>query len=259
MNPTDRPTAADTGLRDRLREGWFDIKNGELTRGLRVRSTDTVIDVSCGDGGIIGFCAGRGAEVIFLDTDEKRLAVTRARVRESAAHAYKAILSPCYPVPLPDASGDLVICTEVLEHVPDPAALLAELVRVTRPGGRILLTVADARSEQFIAAVAPENFFQEHGPTHFFTAGDLGRLVRDAGLRIESQQALDCFWNMYLALSLLVAAPGVGEALDEPHPITDHWIQLWQGVQAHAQGEKVCSALNELLPRTQAIVARKPG
>ena len=43
-------------------------------------------------------------------------------------------------VPLPDESVDAVMSTQVLEHVPDPAAYLAECVRVLRPGGRLLLS-----------------------------------------------------------------------------------------------------------------------
>jgi SAM-dependent methyltransferase len=59
-------------------------------------------------------------------------------------------------IPFPDASFDSVMCTEVLEHVEDPARLIAEMLRVLRPGGTLLATVP------FSARVhhAPHDFYR---------------------------------------------------------------------------------------------------
>ena len=46
-----------------------------------------------------------------------------------------------YSIPFPDASFDTVVCTEVLEHSPEPSALIAEMKRVLRPGGTLIATV----------------------------------------------------------------------------------------------------------------------
>ncbi len=62
-----------------------------------------------------------------------------ASPHESARRA--DVLSDITSLPLADAELDLVLCTEVLEHVAEPAAALAELARVLRPGGRVVLTV----------------------------------------------------------------------------------------------------------------------
>jgi SAM-dependent methyltransferase len=59
-------------------------------------------------------------------------------------------------IPEPDASFDAVLCTEVLEHVPDPAVVLSELARLTRPGGRLILS-------------APFGSFTHFAPYHFCT------------------------------------------------------------------------------------------
>lgn len=259
MSEKSRPTAPNVGLVDRVREGWFNGKTGELVKGVSIRASDTVIDVGCGDGALAGFCAGQGAEIMIIDRDAKKLAAAEIRIRNSPARAYRAIHSDCNPIPLEESTGDLVICTEVLEHVHDPVVFLADLIRITRPGGRLILTVPDSRSEQFVAATAPPHYFQEPNHIRIFTADDFRDLVLGCGLEIMGRQTLGCFWSMYLTLSWLTADPDEDIPIDNPHPITDHWTRLWQEVQAHPQGDSVRSALNELLPRTQVIIARKPG
>jgi hypothetical protein len=119
--------------------------------------------------------------------------------------------------------------------------------------------VPDARSELLAGATAPANYFQAPNHIRIFSGEDFRHLVLDAGLRIESEQGVGCFWSMYLALSWLTAVPGEVTPIDNPHPIPDHWTRLWQEVQAHPQGDEVRTALNALLPRTRVIVARKPG
>lgn len=78
-------------------------------------------------------------------------------------------------VDLPDSSVDLVISTQVLEHVPDPQAYLAECRRVLRTGGRLLLTTHGVM------------FYHPH-PADFWrwTAEGLERLVADARLTVRS-------------------------------------------------------------------------
>lgn len=259
MGEGNRPLAPAIGMRDWKAEGWFNGRTGEITRGLRVGPEHTVIDVGCGDGGFVGFAASQGAEIIYIDQDPARLAATAARMQLSVARAHRGILSDCNPIPLASASGDLVICTEVLEHVPDPVTFLAEVVRVAKPGAQLLVSVPDARSEHFYAATSPVQCFQEPNHIRTFSAEAFRQLLLDAGLQIESHQFTGCFWSMFWPLSWMTCVPGTGLPLDNPHPIIQHWIQLWQLVQDHPDGHKIRDALNQLLPKTQFIVARKAG
>tara|TARA_R110001592_G_scaffold215025_2_gene468313 strand:+ start:92781 stop:93560 length:780 start_codon:yes stop_codon:yes gene_type:complete len=259
MQEEDSPRAGPTGWQDMRLDGWLNGVDGELAPGLRVTSSDTVIDVGCGAGVYSKFCAKQGAEVFFIDRDEAALEHTTAKVAASPARAFRAILSDCNPIPLADNSGDLVICTEVLEHVPDPVVFLRELIRVARPGGALLITVPDARSEQLMAATAPPQYFEEPNHIRIFTADALRRLVLGAGLSIESHCFAGCFESIYWPLSWLTCEPGAGLPADNSHPIPDHWTRLWHAVQCHPRGHLIRNALNQLLPRSQAIIARKPG
>lgn len=79
----------------------------------------------------------------------------------------------------PDARYDAVLSTQVLEHVPDPAAYLRECVRILKPGGRLLVTT--------------HGMFEEHGCPHDFhrwTARGLELAVAAAGLEIEASHKL---------------------------------------------------------------------
>lgn len=65
-------------------------------------------------------------------------------------------------IPLPDASLDALLCTEVFEHVPDPMTVLAEFSRLLKPGGRLLLTVP------MISALHMEPYHFYGGLTHYW-------------------------------------------------------------------------------------------
>jgi SAM-dependent methyltransferase len=82
---------------------------------------------------------------------------------------------PADNVPLPDACMDSILCTEVLEHVPDPLAVWKEFHRLLRPGGRVLLTTPMYWPPHEL----PYDFFRypEHG---------LRRLIDDSGFKLLS-------------------------------------------------------------------------
>ena len=82
-----------------------------------------VLDVGCGPKPYYPFFAERASEYIGVDVVENPVAELRGSVES---------------LPVPEASFDIVLCTQVLEHCDDPAQAVRELRRVTAPGGRVL-------------------------------------------------------------------------------------------------------------------------
>jgi 2-polyprenyl-3-methyl-5-hydroxy-6-metoxy-1,4-benzoquinol methylase len=96
-----------------------------------------VLEIGCGRGVFARYLAERGAEVVAADFSPA--AVEHARRRLEGLHA-TALVADIQDVPFPDGDFDVVVSQETLEHVPDPMLGLAELVRVTRPGGKLIVT-----------------------------------------------------------------------------------------------------------------------
>ena len=82
-----------------------------------------VLDVGCGPKPYYPFFADRAGDYVGVDVVENQAAELRGAVEA---------------LPVEDASFDLVLCTQVLEHADDPAQAVRELRRVTAPGGRVL-------------------------------------------------------------------------------------------------------------------------
>ena len=77
--------------------------------------------------------------MVGVDLSETLLKQARARVAGRTGFEFQ--LAPAEVLPFPAASFDRVVCSEVLEHVIEPAAVIAEIRRVARPGARIVLTL----------------------------------------------------------------------------------------------------------------------
>jgi ubiquinone/menaquinone biosynthesis C-methylase UbiE len=249
------PPPYDVGLRDSVASGQYNNATGELYPGFAVTPDDIVLDVGCGDGDKARFCAMRGAAIIYTDVDTGMVEVARKRLTGSRARSLIPIVSDTNPLPIMDAVATRVIASEVLEHVDDPTAFLAELVRVGRPGALYLLTVPDPVAENLQKKLAPPIHFQKPNHVRIIARDEFDRMVSEAGLEIVSRGSHGFYWAMWL---LMFWTCKVDLSVANQHPVLQNWSTTWSALLDTDDGLKVKQAFDEFMPISQYIVARKP-
>ncbi|MEA2321057.1 MAG: hypothetical protein QOD81_907 [Solirubrobacteraceae bacterium] len=145
-----------------------------------VRPGERVLDLGAGDGAFAAELAAHGCEVIAVDVAEEALRRTGARA--PCADARLAVEGA--PLPLEEDAVDVVWAGEVLEHVADVVGLLAEVRRVLRWGGRLLVTTPYHGRAALLALAArglEEHFDPRADHLRFFTAASLRGVLADAG------------------------------------------------------------------------------
>ncbi|MFI9037867.1 class I SAM-dependent methyltransferase [Streptomyces sp. NPDC053726] len=187
-----------------------------LLDGAGVGPGTRVLDVGCGSGSVTAAAVGRGAVVRAVDADPGMVELTRRAV--PGADVRCGVLPQ---LPYRDGEFDAVVANFVLNHVGRPLDALAELRRITRPGGRVAVTIwqvpgapgqaligraaeaAGLTRPQWLATVDPEHNFPR-------TREGLGVLLEAAGLGGVRSEALA--WDHRVGAEDWWAGPVAGVA-----------------------------------------------
>ncbi|WP_162096344.1 class I SAM-dependent methyltransferase [Pseudomonas chlororaphis] len=243
------------GLQDAMLSGWFNQENGELFTGFPVTAEDTLLDVGCGDGGNVHYCAMRGAKIIVADIDAAKIEATRQRLSDTPARGVECHVTDCNPLPIADGTASRVVSTEVIEHVDDPAQFLSELVRVGQPGALYLLSVPHPSSEDLQKDIAAPQYFQKPNHIRIISEEQFKQMVSDAGLEVLSHSQHGFYWSMWMLLFWEAKVD-----LDNPdHPLLDQWASTWQAILNSPRGVQIKHVLDAVVAKSQVIIARKPA
>ena len=155
-----------------------------------------VLDVGCGGGILTEAMAARGAVVTGIDLADKPLKVATLHGMESGSHVeYRLIAAEALAAEAPQ-SFEVVTCMEMLEHVPDPAAILAACATLLRPGGRLVVSTLNRTPAAFALAIVGAEYVARILPrgTHqyrdFIKPSELAKWLREAGLELEDVSGL---------------------------------------------------------------------
>lgn len=250
----DPPVPEDVVGRDGELSGWCNHATGEILPGFDAGPEDTLLDVGCGDNPLSGFCIGRAGSILLADLLHANVGTALHKLSTGTSTRLGGIVTDTLPLPIRDGSMTRIVATEVLEHVPDPVAFMAELVRVGSSGARYLLSVPDPSSEAAQAPIAAPAYFEPPNHVRVFGRDEFERLVRDAGLVIESRMLYGFYWSVWWCFFW-----ACGQDLKPPwHPVLESWTRTWGLLLATQQGPQIKRALDAAMPKSQVIVARKP-
>jgi len=156
----------------------------------------TVADIGCGGGILTESMAKKGAQVTGIDLSEKALKVADLHSLESGiAVRYELVAAEDLAAREP-ARYDVVTCMEMLEHVPDPAAVVQACATLVKPGGHVFFSTINRNPKAYLFAVIGAEYLLHMLPkgTHeyakFITPAELGQFARSAGLTVESLKGM---------------------------------------------------------------------
>lgn len=154
------------------------------------------LDVGCGGGLLSEALARAGAQVTAIDLAPNLLKVARLHGLESGIKVeYRQLAVEALAEEMP-GQFDVVTCMEMLEHVPDPGAIVSACARLLKPGGRLFLSTLNRTPAAFALAIVGAEYVARLLPkgTHqyrdFLKPAELARLLRDAGLQLEDVSGL---------------------------------------------------------------------
>ena len=154
---------------------------------LGIQPGDQLLDLGCGEGRhAIAACLAYPLQAVGVDRSAKDLKTARTRARQFGdAGAGRLLLarSDARGLPFADRSFDQVICSEVLEHIHDYGAVIREIQRVAKPGGRVAVSVPRFFPEWVCWRLSAAYHQVEGGHVHIFRASRLRRALEAAGLR----------------------------------------------------------------------------
>lgn len=104
------------------------------------RADDALLDIACGPGSLTLELAPHVASATGLDITPAMLDQARAAQARCGAENVAWVEGDAARLPFPDASFSLVTCSAAFHHFEDPAAVLGEMTRVCRPGGRVVVS-----------------------------------------------------------------------------------------------------------------------
>jgi len=220
-----------------------------------------VLDLGCGQGRHAFEALRRGAWVVAADLDGKVLAgveAMAAAMNEAGEVAVGGSLmvrqADALQLPFEDGDFDVVIVSEVLEHIPDDRAAMSEIQRVVRPGGLAAITVPRRGPEEVCWLLSEEYHNNPGGHVRIYRGNELLRRLCDAGLVPRGRAHAHALHSPYWWLKCAVGVRRDDALL----PRVYHRFLAWEMMRRPAWSRLLERGLNPLLGKSLVLYMAKP-
>lgn len=222
----------------------------------------SVLDVGCGQGRHSYEALRRGGDVTAFDLNEDDLAEVStmfgamdAEGQVPASGAYRTVAGDARQMPFDDASFDRVIASEVLEHIVDDESAMAEIARVTKPGGLVAVTVPRYWPEKICWMLSTPYHEVEGGHVRINKGSELTKRLERQGLEAFATHHAHALHSPYWWLKCAV---GVDNDTN-PAVKAYHRLLVWDMMKAPKLTRTAEKALNPVMGKSFVVYLRKPA
>jgi SAM-dependent methyltransferase len=220
---------------------------------------EQVLDLGCGFGRHAFEAFRRGADVVAVDRSADEVAQVTAMFRAMAAEGEvdpaqrgRAVRGDLTALPFPDGAFDVVIASEVLEHIPADEAAFAEIARVVRPGGRVAVTVPRWWPERICWALSREYHEVSGGHVRIYTGDTLAERLRASGLRPTGSHHAHALHSPYWWLNCALGRESLPSRLY-------HRVLVWDIMRRPWLTRAAETSLNPVLGKSLVMYAERPA
>jgi len=226
---------------------------------LPLSAGDRVLDVGCGEGRhSLAAYLRPGVSVVGIDLSAKDLTTAKGRIADMASYdpqgSVRFLQGDATTLPFPDDAFDRVICSEVLEHIPNFTGVLEELYRVLKPGGRLCVSVPRAWPEQICWWLSEDYHNTPGGHIRIFSRRFLEREITRLGLNAYHHHGAHALHVPYWWLRCLLWRRGEKSSLVAAY----HRLLVWDLMKRPALTRWFDRLCNPWMGKSTVLYFNKP-
>jgi ubiquinone/menaquinone biosynthesis C-methylase UbiE len=248
------------------------IVNIDFHRHFELAPGDWVLDLGAGDGRHTVEACRWPCRVVAVDVEQEMLRLARAYVprddqegpsvephvshnRERCRGQADFIVADAQHLPFRDGAFDKVMCTEVLEHIPDDKAGIRELYRVAKPGADVAVSVPRYGPERIFWTLSWEYWHTPGGHVRLYRPGEMARYLREHGFELHTTRYRHALQAMYWFLRCTFGKDNEQSLL----PRTMARFINWYHSKRPRRIEEMEAVANLLIGKDMIMYSRKPA